>query len=292
MTAPDPRETEYEQVNQNFRALADIRFRLLALVPTAGGAATYLVSRLASQDSDQLMILAVSVIGFLATLGITFYDQRNSQLYNTLSTRAKQLEAELHLAYGQFTSRPGRTRRLLFVRVGHDPGLALVYAPVLGAWFYPAVVAGARLQGYGLQQARPYAALAAGIATAAFLEEFLRLDGVWKRLWQRWKLVGAPAVAILFRVEAKPGKQQELLDFLRRDRDESMEHEEGTLRFDVFHDPDNDHAFYVCEAYKNWAAFEEHKKHASYQKWDSDAFQSDVVLHHFDLKKDSPGIGL
>ena len=184
MTQPENIRTEYEQVNENFRALADIRFRLVALVPTVGGVAAYLLSKLAEKDAYHPLILGISILGLLATLGVTFYDQRNSELYNALYERAKVLERELQLSGGQFSTRPKRSRRLLFVLVGHDPGLALIYAPVLGAWFFPAVVSAAVLLGTTPDVARLRALAAAGIVTALFLEEFLRLDGVWRRLFR------------------------------------------------------------------------------------------------------------
>ena len=45
--------------------------------------------------------------------------------------------------------------------------------------------------------------------------------------------------AILFRVDANRGKRQELVKFLEWDQKESIEKERGTLRFDVFEDPEN-----------------------------------------------------
>jgi hypothetical protein len=172
---------EYEQVNENFRALADIRFRLLALVPPAGGIAAYLLTKLAEQRPDHPLVLGLSIFGLLVTLGVTWYDQRNSELYNALADRAKSLEALLELPKGQFTGRPKRGRRLLFVLVGHDPALALIYAPVLGAWFYPGGLSAASLFGVAPDQARMYGLAATVIVTAIFLFEFLRLDGVWRR---------------------------------------------------------------------------------------------------------------
>jgi hypothetical protein len=82
--------TEYIQVNENFWMLADIRFKLLALIPTLGGVAIFLLSE--ERRTDHGLLLLTSGLGFLATLGVTFYDQRNSALYNALIDRANYLE--------------------------------------------------------------------------------------------------------------------------------------------------------------------------------------------------------
>ena len=95
-------------------------------------------------------------------------------------------------------------------------------------------------------------------------------------------------VAILFHVEAKPGKRQELLSFLEWDSEESLKWERETLRFDVFQDPETRHAFYVCEVYEDVAAVEEHKTHEPFQLWWSAEFQNEVVLRHFDLTPPCP----
>src|SRR5262245_31846090 len=91
-------------------------------------------------------------------------------------------------------------------------------------------------------------------------------------------------VASLFRVEARPGKRQELLGFLEWDREESMKRERGTLRFDIFQDPNTKHAFYVYEAYEDAAAFEEHKTQEPFKRWSSSDFRSEVVLPHHNLQ--------
>jgi len=93
--------------------------------------------------------------------------------------------------------------------------------------------------------------------------------------------------AILFRVDANPGKRQELVKFLEWDQKESIEKERGTLRFDVFQDPENDDRFYVYEAYEDAAAFEEHQKQEPFKRWSSDEFQTEVVRSHLDLSRSS-----
>ena len=72
--------------------------------------------------------------------------------------------------------------------------------------------------------------------------------------------------AILFRVVAWPGGRDELLAFLQRDAHESGT-EGGTLRFDVVEDPQNDHAFFVYELYRDDPAFTVHKKNAAFREW-------------------------
>lgn len=199
---------EYTQVNENFRMLADIRFKLLALVPTLGGAAIFALTTIGDaptvDDLTSAKVILTGVMGFLATLGITFYDQRNSELYTALVGRAKFLEdkLELHLderalekieepeklgkVGGQFRERPKRGRRLLgLILLGHDTGLALIYGPVLGGWFFPIVFASLRLAG----REQNYSVRVALYVTVAVIlvaiEEMLRFDGTWKKLWKK-----------------------------------------------------------------------------------------------------------
>jgi hypothetical protein len=158
-------DLEYEQINENFRFLADVRFKLLALVPTLGGAAVFVLTRAGletgggqgSSTAELLTVIVVGLFGFIATLGITLYDQRNSELYNALIHRARHLEKEFGVPSapgglkkttvgGQFSERPGKQRRFIF-KAGHDFGLALIYGPLLGAWLFPLGYAAARIMG-------------------------------------------------------------------------------------------------------------------------------------------------
>lgn len=72
--------------------------------------------------------------------------------------------------------------------------------------------------------------------------------------------------AILFQVKVKPDKRQALIDFLKWDY-ETCKQEEGTLRFDVWIDPADEHAVYVYEAYQDPAAFDTHKQGKPFKRW-------------------------
>ena len=209
--SPSPFEQEYEQVNDNIRALADIRFKLLALIPPLGGVAIFLLSQAAltrqtnpptptPEPRDYALVLLLSLMGFIATLGVTIYDQRNSQLYNALIGRAKTLEKRLGMVGGQFSTRPRRARRLFgLVLMWHDLALTLIYGVVLGAWFFPLFYSGLRLARETLAgpvvwldtvtggwfNALRAALLVTLVMTLVFFEELLRLDGVWRGLRDR-----------------------------------------------------------------------------------------------------------
>lgn len=72
---------------------------------------------------------------------------------------------------------------------------------------------------------------------------------------------------ILFRIEAKPGRRQELIDFLRWDGEIGRDQEPGTLRFEFYQDLEDENRLYVYEAYRDQAAFEDHKKNEPFQRW-------------------------
>lgn len=190
--APDPiLRLDYEQSFANFRMLADIRFKLLAFIPAISGAAIALLSKdLAGYPSSTrlLMDLVVGLFGFLVTLNIAFYDQRNSQLSNATFFRLQALERALKMTRqtpgtepgGVAKERPRRTLKFLGVwKIWHDRGLALVYGTVLGAWIFPIVFAALKLLGlqglHGLNVSALSGILAA-LGVLLFILEFHRLD--------------------------------------------------------------------------------------------------------------------
>lgn len=80
---------DYQTTVQQFTALADIRFKLLAFVPTVTGAAFGVLK----DSPNKAATAAIGAFGFLVTLGIVFYEIRNTQFYDRAVHRAKALEA-------------------------------------------------------------------------------------------------------------------------------------------------------------------------------------------------------
>lgn len=133
---------EYQEISHNIRWLGDVRFRLLALVPSVSGLA---VAVLAQVDRASVAAaLADSLLGLVATAGLLVYDLRNSEVYNALLFRVRYIERRLELpssglrpdAAGQYGERPfprgeGRT-----LAVTHGLGLALIYGAALGLWAF------------------------------------------------------------------------------------------------------------------------------------------------------------
>jgi hypothetical protein len=178
--AEDPRlRLDYEQTLETYRQLADIRFKLLAFVPTLSGVAVVLLTNASLHGSEKV---ALAGLGFFVTLGIVLYDQRNTQFYNGAIGRAQYLEDDLNLERyetdehrGLFGSRKDHpTRRFFGLPVGHDLGLAFIYSTVLGAWVFGAVQGGA-------DSTTAAVAAGGGFAALAFLQ-LEWLDGQPKRL--------------------------------------------------------------------------------------------------------------
>lgn len=71
----------------------------------------------------------------------------------------------------------------------------------------------------------------------------------------------------LFRVHVKPGKRNELVEFLRWDKQVAEESEPGTLRFDFYDDPNTPEAMYLYESYTDQAAVDAHKANAPFVKF-------------------------
>jgi len=199
----DPRKLEsvrldYQQTLLTYRMLADIRFTLLAFIPVISGIAITLLSR----DVDTLLYhpqitLVISVLGFVVTLGLAIYDQRNSQFHDVAIGRAQFLEEVLEFPFrkgnrGHMNQRGEAPRRLFnLAEMWHDRGLALIYGAVLGAWWFPIWYALIVLweefapKFLGLPTPTPHfylskpsvAGILAALTALLFIREFERLEG-------------------------------------------------------------------------------------------------------------------
>ena len=177
---------DYQQTTDMLRSLTDVRFKLLALVPTLSGAAVAVLGHPGSAAE----LLAIGLLGLIATLGILLYELRNTQLSEYGMRRARQIEAQLGLgalgsgagnaagpgaagpgaagpgaAGGLFSERPTQTLRLVgLAPIDRDRGLALVYGAALAGWTY--LVAWGALRGFDVGAARK---IGAGIGAGAGL---------------------------------------------------------------------------------------------------------------------------
>jgi hypothetical protein len=131
----DPLRLEYDQTLQLVRSLTEVRFKLLAFVPTIAGFGVgfFGTARPAAE------LFAIGLIGLVATLGIFSYELRNSQIYAGAVRRAGELERTLGMPTGPgglLAGRRGPSPRLLGLSVSQDRGVALVYGAALGGWMY------------------------------------------------------------------------------------------------------------------------------------------------------------
>ncbi len=142
LDADDRLGLDYEQTHQLLRALTDVRFKLLAFVPTVAGVAVALLGR----PRPAAELLGVGLLGLIATVGVFVYELRNTQLLDALVHRAEHLERLLGLSSvlgshgpgGLFHERPPRSMRFagFLPPIGHDRGLSLVYAAAIAGWTY------------------------------------------------------------------------------------------------------------------------------------------------------------
>jgi hypothetical protein len=171
MADDDRLRLEYDRAVGIFRDLTDIRFKLLALVPTLSGAAVGLLK--GSQAA--VTLLAVGLLGLSATLGVLVYELRNSEIRGAASKRIGELEREL-LHAPLIVSRPKGAPRLFgLLPLEYSLGLALVYGAALAGWSY--LVAWGALEAADAGHARQIGVVIGGVAGLIVLFEVLRLDG-------------------------------------------------------------------------------------------------------------------
>jgi hypothetical protein len=159
MDADQSLRLDYEQTTQSIRALTDIRFKLLAFVPSIAGAAVAFMG--AGHSAAEL--LAVGVLGLAATVGILLYELGNSRLYDAIVERAAALEGKLGLGlFGLLGNR-------------HERGFGLVYGAALAGWTYLVVWGALRaLDVGGARKIGAVAGVLVGVAVAVGVDRRAR----------------------------------------------------------------------------------------------------------------------
>ena len=163
---------DYDRTHELVRDLTDVRFKLLAFVPTISGAAVGLVGRRPTGAE----LISVGALGLAATLGIVLYELRNTAIHDYALDRAQRLEAKLGIVSafqpgrsgGLYSERPGRGV------AGRDRGLALVYGAAVGGWAY--LLAWGVLRALSVQHAQPRGLALGALSALVVLVGFLRID--------------------------------------------------------------------------------------------------------------------
>jgi hypothetical protein len=124
----------YENVCTTWRALIEVRFKLLALVPFVSVLGVQVVL---SRGTEQAQLSAaartmLAVIGLAAIVGLLVYDLRNSELHDDLISRGRRLEDELGIDTGQFRGRLLPGNRAL----KHDHATGLIYGASVSGWLF------------------------------------------------------------------------------------------------------------------------------------------------------------
>lgn len=166
---PDDRlRLDYDQTSAALRDLVEIRFKLLAFVPTIAGAAVAFFGH----PRPAAELVALGALGLAATLGVLLYELRNSQLFAALLARAASVEGELGFPRGgPVGTRPPASERLLGLPISQQVGVGLVYGTAFAGWVY--LIAWGIFE--GTDRAHPQA-WGAGIGAAAGLLVAVRLS--------------------------------------------------------------------------------------------------------------------
>src|SRR4051794_37844603 len=135
---------EYDRAADVVENLTEVRFKLLALVPTLAG----IVLSLASSHTRPVELLAIGALGATATLGILVYELRNAQIRGVAAGRVRAFEART-FSGGALVPPPASAGGVV---LGHRLGVALVYGAAFAGWAY--LLAWGALGALGLDSAR------------------------------------------------------------------------------------------------------------------------------------------
>ena len=178
MDADERLRFDYEQTTGQISALTDVRFKLLGTVPTVALAAV----GVAGAHPSTAGLVAVGLLGLVATVGILLYELRNTETLAAALYHVRDVARllDLDVARGRNDPdqviRPSSRRHRLFgtVTVDQDQALGLVYGAALGGWSY--LLVWGTLRGLGLNGARAIGGVIGACCAVAVVFEVGRIS--------------------------------------------------------------------------------------------------------------------
>jgi len=122
----------YAQVGENYRAMDDVRLRLLALLPLATGAGVLVL--LGGHSVAAAIGVPVGVFGMVATISLYFYELHGVEKCAHYIDRGAKLEEDLGVP-GSFIDRPHH----IFGVVSELLPSALIYPASFAGWLFLAL---------------------------------------------------------------------------------------------------------------------------------------------------------
>lgn len=164
---------EYAEVNNNFRLLTNIRFKLLAFLPIAPAAVLAVITARDSGVPSQAVearTFALGLFGIVVTAGLATYNARNDQIYLWHVERAASIERELGLPDGSFANRPNAwfeigSRRARW-HVGHVSSVTVIYTSSMTLWLLLCLLAAAQIARGSSRLPTWWCAIAIAVATS------------------------------------------------------------------------------------------------------------------------------
>lgn len=127
----------YKELCTTYRAIDDIRMKLLGFLPLATGAGAFalLAKNGPLSDETKKYFLPVGIFGLLITLGLYIYELYGIKKCTFLILTDKGLEGSLGVP-GQFHTRP----KAILGKLDEVLAGCVIYPAVLAAWIYLSLV--------------------------------------------------------------------------------------------------------------------------------------------------------
>jgi hypothetical protein len=134
MSDLDARPAIYAEVGANYRAIDDLRLRLLGLLPLATGTGIFFL--LDSTTTPPMVLVVSGILGVLATVSFFLYELHGVEKCAHFIHRGQQLEKSMGVR-GSFTRRPHDIFRVVSE---HLPS-QFIYPASLAGWVFVALTA-------------------------------------------------------------------------------------------------------------------------------------------------------